>query len=52
MGITHGRPSDDTKENIKVFSVSHWAADTTATYSQSGEVAMLNGGAIILIAKE
>ena len=46
MGITYGRPSQDNAEDIKVFSDSDWAADTTTRRSQSGEVVMLNGGAV------
>jgi hypothetical protein len=46
MGITYGRPSQDNAEDIKVFSDSDWATDTTTRRSQSREVVMLNGGAV------
>jgi hypothetical protein len=34
MGITCGRPSQDNADDIKVFSDSDWAADTTTRRSQ------------------
>jgi hypothetical protein len=46
MGITFGRSSQDNAEDIKVFSVSDWAAETSTKRSQFGEVVMLNGGAV------
>jgi hypothetical protein len=52
VGITYGRPSRDNAEDIKVFSDSDWAADTTTMRSQSGEVVMLNGGAVSWTSKQ
>ena len=52
MGITYGRPSQDYANDIKVFSDSDWAADTTTRRSQSGEVVMLNGGAVSWTSKQ
>jgi hypothetical protein len=52
MDITYGRPSQDNAEDIKVFSHSDWAADTTTMRSQCGEVVMLNGRAVSLISKQ
>jgi hypothetical protein len=46
MGITYGRPSQDNAEDIKVFSYSVGAADTTTKRSQSGEVVMLDREAV------
>jgi hypothetical protein len=52
MGITYGRPSQDNAEDIKVFSDSDWAAVTTTSRSQSGEVDMLNGGGVNWTSKQ
>jgi hypothetical protein len=52
MGIIYGRPSQDNAADIKVFSVSDWASDTTTKRSQSGEVVMLNGGAMSWTCKQ
>jgi hypothetical protein len=53
MVITYGRPSQDNAEDSKVLSYSDWAASTMTTKrSQSGEVAMLNGGAISWTSKQ
>jgi hypothetical protein len=52
MGITYGRPSQDNVDDIKVFSNSDWAANTTTKRSQSGEVVMLNGGAVSWTSKQ
>jgi CMP-2-keto-3-deoxyoctulosonic acid synthetase len=52
MGITYGRPSQDNAEDIKVFTDSDWAADTTTKRSQSGEVVMINGGAVSWTSKQ
>jgi hypothetical protein len=51
MGITYGRPSQDSADDIKVFSDSDWAVDTTTMPPQSGEVVMLNGAAVSLTSK-
>jgi hypothetical protein len=52
MGITYGRASQDNAEDIKVLSDSDWAGDTTTRRSQSGEVIMLNGGAVSWTSKQ
>jgi hypothetical protein len=46
MGITYGRPSRHNADDVKVFSDSDRAADTTTGRSQSWEMVMLNGGAV------
>jgi hypothetical protein len=53
MGITYGWPSHDNADDIKVFSDSEWAANTTTRRSQYGEVVMLNnGGAVSWTSKQ
>jgi hypothetical protein len=52
MGITYGRPSQDNADDIKEFSNSDWAADTTTRRSHSEEVVMLNGGAVSWTSKQ
>jgi hypothetical protein len=52
IGITYGRLSQDNANDIKVFSDSDWAADTTTRRSQSREIAMLNGGAVSWTSKQ
>jgi hypothetical protein len=44
--------SQNNAEDIKVFSDSDWAVDTTTRQSQSGEVVMLNGGAVSWTSKQ
>jgi hypothetical protein len=46
MGITYGRLSQDNVDDIKLLPNSDWADDTTPRRSHSGEVVMLNGGAV------
>jgi hypothetical protein len=52
IGLTYGRPSHDNVDDIKVFSDSNWAADTTTIRSQSGEGVMHNGGAVTWTSKQ